>query len=84
MPARGPHPGKMSATTDSYIRPKLGGVADDRHAVADRAHHGERAIQQCLAAKLQKCFVFIWIGARAHTGTLASGKDEAHARRYGS
>src|ERR1700687_5589636 len=59
---------------------KLGRVADDPHAVADLAHHGERAIQQGLAAKLQKGF----IDTRAHAGTLASGEEEAHARPFGS
>jgi len=35
-----------------------------------------------LATKIQKGFIVIL--ARTHAGTLASGKDEAHARRYGS
>src|ERR1039458_9652818 len=48
---------------------KLVRVADDRHLAADRAHHGERAIQECLAAEIQKGFI------RTHARTLASGEE---------
>ena len=57
---------------------ELDRVADDGHAVADRAQRSERAIQKCLAAKIQEGFV------GAHTGTLASGQQKRHARQFGS
>ena len=56
---------------------KLGRVADDRHFVADPAHHGERAIQECLPAEIQKGLI------RTHARTLASGEEKAHAQQLG-
>src|SRR5271157_629683 len=83
MHQRGVNTGQGTASGENVCHDgsgfrKLGGVADDRHAVADRAYHREGAIQQCLAGKIQECFIC------AHAGTLASGKEEAHARRCGS
>src|SRR5208282_6799230 len=59
---------------------KPAGVADDGHVVADLAHHGEPAFEQRLAAKIQESL----IGIHTHAGTLASGKEEASARPFGS
>ena len=56
---------------------KQGGIPNDGDVLADLAHHGERAIEQSLAAKFKESLVF------AHAGTLASGEYEAHARRLG-
>ena len=58
----------------SSVFRKPGGVADDRDLAADRAHDGERAIQECLAAKIQKGFI------RTHARTFASGEKKTHTR----
>ena len=58
-----------------FVLRKPGGVADDRHLAADRGHDGERAVQECLAAKIQKGFIL------THARTLASGEEKTHARQ---
>src|ERR1019366_9112029 len=57
---------------------KPAGVANDGHAVADHTRHGERALQQSLAVKIQKGFICIG----PHAGTLAPSEDKAHARTF--